>query len=138
MDCVLFAADCVLASTGEDPASDVRGSWESGREARALLRRVGGLAAVASSRLGVEIDPSMAQAGDVGLLSWRGREAIAVCDGAQWLAQIEAENAHEMTPERLAAAEAAAAEAANGGDDVLKVVLDESASPTAGRRFTRA
>jgi (E)-4-hydroxy-3-methylbut-2-enyl-diphosphate synthase len=63
------------------------------------------------------------------------REAAA---GAEWLAKIEAENEGEMTPERLAAAEAAASEAADGGDDVLKVVLDESASPTAGRRFTRA
>jgi len=63
------------------------------------------------------------------------REAAA---GAEWLAKIEAENEGEMTPERLAAAELAASEASGGGEDVLKVVLDESASPTAGRRFTRA
>jgi len=63
------------------------------------------------------------------------REAAA---GAEWLAKIEAENEGEMTPERLAAAELAASEASGGGEDVLKIVLDESASPTAGRRFTRA
>jgi len=46
--------------------------------------------------------------------------------GAEWLAEIEAENAGELTPERIAAMEKAAAQ------------LDESESPTAGRRFTRA
>jgi len=46
--------------------------------------------------------------------------------GAEWLAAIEAENAGELTPERLAAMEKAAAQ------------LDEAESPTAGRRFTRA
>jgi (E)-4-hydroxy-3-methylbut-2-enyl-diphosphate synthase len=47
-------------------------------------------------------------------------------EGAEWLAQIEAENAGELTPERIAAMEKAAAQ------------LDEAESPTAGRRFTRA
>jgi (E)-4-hydroxy-3-methylbut-2-enyl-diphosphate synthase len=51
-------------------------------------------------------------------------ESLAA-EGAEWLAEIEAENANELTPERLAALEKAAA-------------LDEEASPTAGRRFTRA
>src|SRR5438067_4009867 len=45
-------------------------------------------------------------------------------EGARWLAEIESEHAGELTPERLAAMEAAAAR------------LDEDASPTAGRRFT--
>ncbi len=65
------------------------------------------------------------------------KDAREAAEGAEWLARIEAENADDLTPERLAAMEAAASEAADGGDDVLKVVLDESASPTAGRRFTR-
>jgi len=47
-------------------------------------------------------------------------------EGAQWLSRIESENAGELTPERIAAMEKAAAQ------------LDEEASPTAGRRFTRA
>src|SRR3954447_15668569 len=47
-------------------------------------------------------------------------------EGAEWLAKIEAENAGELTPERIAAMEKAAAQ------------LDETESPTAGRRFTRA
>jgi (E)-4-hydroxy-3-methylbut-2-enyl-diphosphate synthase len=64
-------------------------------------------------------------------------------EGAQWLEKIEEENAGEMTPERIAAMEAAAAseEALADGDPLPMakpaVKLDEEASPTAGRRFTR-
>jgi (E)-4-hydroxy-3-methylbut-2-enyl-diphosphate synthase len=54
--------------------------------------------------------------------------------GAAWLARIEEENAGELTPERIAKMEAEAAE--QGESD--RVLLDEEASPTAGRRFTRA
>src|SRR4051794_6499276 len=67
-------------------------------------------------------------------------------EGAQWLERIEEENAGELTPERLAALEAAAA--MDGADPLpmagspqptrKRVKLDEDASPTAGRRFTRA
>src|SRR3954470_23782242 len=69
-------------------------------------------------------------------------------EGAKWLERIEEENAGELTPERLAALEAAAAaaEAMGNGESlpmagapkVKRVPLDEEASPTAGRRFTRA
>jgi (E)-4-hydroxy-3-methylbut-2-enyl-diphosphate synthase len=71
-------------------------------------------------------------------------------EGAEWLETIESENAGELTPERLAAleAKAATAEAMSTGTELpmapsknveRKVIsLDEEASPTAGRRFTRA
>jgi (E)-4-hydroxy-3-methylbut-2-enyl-diphosphate synthase len=118
----------------------------------------------------VEIDRSLA----------RGATLIddgQAAEGAEWLRRIEDENAGELTPERLAALEAAAARAedangistdgdegaasappgedgaiargpAPGGDGarsgapLLPVVrqrrkVDEDASPTAGRRFTR-
>ena len=58
-------------------------------------------------------------------------------EGAEWLQRIEEENAGELTPERLAKLEAEKQRAdADAMDDVLR--LDESASPTSGRRFTRA
>jgi (E)-4-hydroxy-3-methylbut-2-enyl-diphosphate synthase len=68
-------------------------------------------------------------------------------EGAEWLAKIEEENAGELTPERIAAMEAA--KAREEGSDITaepflkpvkgrRVELDEDASPTAGRRFTRA
>ena len=64
-------------------------------------------------------------------------------EGADWLAKIEEENAGELTPERIAAMEAAAAkENGETPEPFLKPVqrrveLDEDASPTAGRRFSR-
>ena len=61
-------------------------------------------------------------------------------EGADWLAKIEEENAGELTPERIAQMEA---EASNEEPDpflkpVKRPALDEDASPTTGRRFTRA
>ena len=62
--------------------------------------------------------------------------------GRAWLAENEDDT--PMTPERLAAMEAAANEEAGGGDDLLAAAgvdaakIDESVSPVAGRRFTRA
>jgi (E)-4-hydroxy-3-methylbut-2-enyl-diphosphate synthase len=54
-------------------------------------------------------------------------------EGAEWLAKIEEENAGDLTPERIAAMEKEKA-----AEEADKVLLDEEASPTAGRRFTRA
>jgi (E)-4-hydroxy-3-methylbut-2-enyl-diphosphate synthase len=88
----------------------------------------------------VEIDKSLAA----------GRTLVdeeKAAEGAAWLRRIEDENADELTPERIAAMEAAAAdgqppaeaetaEKRNGSAKPVK--LDEAVSPTAGRRFTRA
>jgi len=82
----------------------------------------------------------------------RGRtefEAGKAAEGAAWLERIEEENADELTPERIAKleAEAARGDSAGGPDGngatelpqaVEKAPLDESVSPTEGRRFTRA
>jgi (E)-4-hydroxy-3-methylbut-2-enyl-diphosphate synthase len=57
-------------------------------------------------------------------------------EGAALLAQIEAENAHDLTPERLAAMEAEKQREEAEAAEAMR--LDEEASPTAGRRFTRA
>jgi (E)-4-hydroxy-3-methylbut-2-enyl-diphosphate synthase len=54
-------------------------------------------------------------------------------EGAEWLAKIEEENAGELTPERIAAMEKE-----KTPEESEKVLLDEEASPTAGRRFSRA
>jgi (E)-4-hydroxy-3-methylbut-2-enyl-diphosphate synthase len=81
----------------------------------------------------VEIDKSLAR----GETEFESRKSA---EGAEWLKRIEDENADELTPERIAALEA---EAANGNGatslpQVDKVRLDESDSPTEGRRFDRA
>src|SRR3954449_6185895 len=64
-------------------------------------------------------------------------DAAEQAAGAEWLQRIEEENEGELTPERLAKLEAEKARAdAAAIDDALR--LDETASPTDGRRFTRA
>jgi len=67
----------------------------------------------------------------------------AASEGAEWLAAIEAENAGELTPERLAAMEAAAADDERADLDLVSALepaaqIDEEASPVAGRRFSRS
>ncbi|MBO9532092.1 MAG: flavodoxin-dependent (E)-4-hydroxy-3-methylbut-2-enyl-diphosphate synthase [Solirubrobacteraceae bacterium] len=71
------------------------------------------------------------------------RDAAAAAEARAWLA--ENEDLEAMTPERLAAIEAEKAKASGGGQDVLDALavtksggVDESSSPTAGRRFSRA
>jgi (E)-4-hydroxy-3-methylbut-2-enyl-diphosphate synthase len=64
------------------------------------------------------------------------RDEAAAAEAAAWLAQEE--DATAMTPERLAALEAEKArEEADAAEPELSLV-DEAASPVAGRRFTRA
>ncbi|MFM8519599.1 MAG: flavodoxin-dependent (E)-4-hydroxy-3-methylbut-2-enyl-diphosphate synthase [Solirubrobacterales bacterium] len=54
-------------------------------------------------------------------------------EGEEWVRKIETENADDLTPEKIARMEREAAE--KGESD--RVLLDESDSPTDGRRFTR-
>ena len=90
-----------------------------------------------------EIDKSL----DVGRVVVDERKAA---EGAAWLSAIEEANAGELTPERIAALEAAAAAegaleggqalpmATGSGSSATRKVLGEEESPTEGRRFTRA
>jgi (E)-4-hydroxy-3-methylbut-2-enyl-diphosphate synthase len=68
-------------------------------------------------------------------------DADKAAEGAAWLERIEEENAGELTPERLAKLEAEQVAAQDAAVDLPvakpRKRLDETASPTAGRRFTR-
>ncbi|EHN09022.1 1-hydroxy-2-methyl-2-(E)-butenyl 4-diphosphate synthase [Patulibacter medicamentivorans] len=67
------------------------------------------------------------------------RDEREVAEATRWLS--ENEDLSAMTPERLAALEKEKAEAqaqAAEPEVVVKTAVDESSSPTAGRRFTRA
>ena len=94
-----------------------------------------------------EIDKSLGRGGEIEV------DDSEAAEGAEWLRRIEEENAGDLTPEKLAALEKAAAEhgeditaPGNGDEPYLKPVrpkgkkveLGEEASPTAGRRFTQA
>ena len=71
-------------------------------------------------------------------------DQASASEGADWLARIEAEHAGELTPERLAAMEAAAAQDDGADAELLSAIepsrapSDEKRSPVAGRRFSRA
>lgn len=84
-DCCTWAADAVLAQTGADPAEGLRGTYDDARTALALVQRLGGMAEI-GSRCGRPIPPLMAAHGDIGLVHHEGRELLAVCGGAHWLA----------------------------------------------------
>jgi hypothetical protein len=79
-DCCLFAADAVIAITGDDPAKDLRG-YSTALQAARIVKAHGGMAAFASSRLGPQISPLMANVGDVVLVDIDGRDALGVCNG---------------------------------------------------------
>lgn len=84
----------------------------------------------------VEIDKSREAGGKVEF------DEAKSAEGMEFIRKIEEENAGDLTPEKLAALEA---EKAREGEDftgpelpVLKpVIIDEAASPQAGRRFAR-
>ncbi|MCR5864645.1 DUF6950 family protein [Aquincola sp. J276] len=87
-DCCLFAADCVAAVTGEDPAADLRGQYASAVAALRLQQALGGPEAIAASRLGAEVPVLMAQVGDVGItdgVEGNDLPALVVCGGAHWI-----------------------------------------------------
>jgi (E)-4-hydroxy-3-methylbut-2-enyl-diphosphate synthase len=85
-----------------------------------------------------EIDRSLDR-GDVQV------DAQRAAEGASWLKRIEDENADQLTPERIAQMEAAAANT-DDADITAKrpakpapgTAVGEESSPVAGRRFTRA
>jgi len=85
-DCALFAADCVEAVTGVDPAADARGTYSDTKGAARMLKKRGGVEALADEYLGERIAPLMVAAGDVGVIDQEGGPMLAVCVGSHWLA----------------------------------------------------
>lgn len=69
-DCALFAADCVLAMTGADPAEAYRGKYDTARGAAEALREHGAGTLLKTLRATFETEVSVhfAQRGDVVML----------------------------------------------------------------------
>ena len=101
-DCCMWAADCVLATSGIDHAADVRGTYSDAAGALRVLAQLGGIEAV-GARAGAEIPPLAAAVGDVGLIESAGRQLLAVCVGQVWLAPAAAGlGAHPLPEARKA------------------------------------
>lgn len=84
-DCCLWAADDVRAVTGQDPAHDLRGRYDTANTALHVLRSVGGLRG-AGGLMGVRLaGPLLAQDGDVGLVHDGRRPMLAVSVSGLWM-----------------------------------------------------
>lgn len=82
-NCALWAADAVHAQLGQDPAAALRGGHHTALQAMRLVRRLGGMPAIATAVLGPPLaQPLRARMGDVGLVD-EGK-ALAVCLGDAW------------------------------------------------------
>lgn len=64
-DCVLFASNWVKEAAGLD-CVDGLGTWSTAREAKAAIKRAGGLVPAIDARL-TRIEPNFAQDGDIAL-----------------------------------------------------------------------
>ena len=84
-DCCLWAADCVQAQTGADPAADLRGTYSDARGALALVQRLGGMRAI-GDMTGSPIPALMATHGDIGLVRHEDHDLLALCNCTHWLA----------------------------------------------------
>lgn len=98
-DCVMWAADAVLAVTGHDFAAGMRGTYSTEREALRLVQQHGGLQALVTDRL----DPwhvALARCGDIGLMDADTRPTLVVNGGGHWLAAT-AQGLQSVDPARV-------------------------------------
>jgi hypothetical protein len=84
-DCGLFAADAVLACTGQDPAAALRGRYATEAEAEALMGPAGGLygfvRGMEAARGTALCPPALAQRGDTALVLVGNQLAMGVVLG---------------------------------------------------------
>lgn len=79
-DCCLFACDAVLAMTGRDYSTGFRGEYDNEVGALKVVKKAGGIRAIATAALGAEIKPLTAQRGDIVMLEIP-RPTLGVCVG---------------------------------------------------------
>lgn len=82
-DCCTWAADVVLALTGDDPAAEYRGTYDDERGALQLIRDAGGMRGLVNLP---EKHPGLAQRGDVVLAVVESRETFGIADVGGWWA----------------------------------------------------
>jgi hypothetical protein len=86
-DCVLWAANAVLAITGFDAAEGFRDSYSTALGAAKLLKDFGGMEALVTTKLEREpVAPAFANIGDVLLVLQEGQPMLAICNGETMLA----------------------------------------------------
>ena len=95
-DCCIFAADCVLAMTGEDKLTAFRGAYDSKYTAAKALRELGNgtLDKTLQGHLGRTIAPHMAWRGDLTIY----KNNVGICVGTH--AYFVSENGFMSIPMR--------------------------------------
>lgn len=84
-DCCIFAADCIQAITGTDPAPEYLRKHRTEKQALRALKSHGGILGIATSVLGQSEPASMACIGDIVLATSAGRDMLAVCNGSSYV-----------------------------------------------------
>jgi len=84
-DCMLWAASCVEAITGNDPAKSLRGTYDSALSAYRIINSHGGFEEIVDHLLpdgaSNRIHSKIAQRGDmITTTDSKGRMALGVCD----------------------------------------------------------
>ena len=82
-DCFTFAADCVLAMTGEDKMAKRRGKYKTELGANKMLKRIGGVEKAITSELGEPIEPAYAKRGDVVYFNSPLGDTAGICMGSK-------------------------------------------------------
>ena len=97
-DCVMFAADCVKAMTGEDPAANYRGKYDSREGAARVIARAGfdNLGDMIAAHL-EEIEPSRVSRGDIIFSAGPDGDFLAVVQGATSVGPTSAGLIHIQT-----------------------------------------
>lgn len=89
-DCAMCAADCARDLTGFDLAHDLRGAYRDEISAARVLKRHGGLLAIATDRLPVYLSPLQAHRGDLVCVDVQGRMTLGIVAGnGRWAAPGE-------------------------------------------------
>jgi len=84
-DCGLFSADCIQAMTGVDIAAEFRGRYSTAKGARKVMRgSIGEMMDRVSQTYGMpEIDPLLAQRGDMCMVDSPLGDALGICVGSK-------------------------------------------------------
>lgn len=80
-DCVTFAADGVLAITGNDPITELRGTWSDAETAAAKIEEMGGLINAVDARFKRRENKNLAQRGDLVMMRLASGPSLAICVG---------------------------------------------------------
>ncbi len=88
-DCASFATNCIAAITGVDIVDKAYAGRKSEKDAARMIKRGGGLRAIADKAVGQSWSAMYAGVGDLVLFVLDGRETLGICNGDEAFAPGE-------------------------------------------------